>query len=176
MAYINRMAGMDHIDQIRKYLDYLEKHLENVRVAFEELTIACKDMALISGYFSYNKLRIEVIYHDTSKFMQEEFIPYCNHFYPVDPKSKQFSKFHFGAAWEHHKNCNSHHHETAKDDIDIFHMVIDWTAMGYVFNDTPRQFYEKNKSNIKLSEKQKKFMYEIFDRLESYRLFYSTTN
>jgi hypothetical protein len=53
-------------------------------------------------------------------------------------------------------------------------MVIDWTAMGYVFNDTPRQFYEKNKSNIKLSEKQKKFMHEIFDRLENYRSNFSS--
>ena len=48
-------------------------------------------------------------------------------------------------------------------------MVIDWMAMGYVFGDTPRSYYESNKENIKLSDEHVQFMYQIFEKLEEHQ-------
>ena len=44
LMFIDRMKGHDYIDATRKYLDYLEEHLNNVRVAHSHLSNACKDM------------------------------------------------------------------------------------------------------------------------------------
>lgn len=40
---------------------------------------------------------------------------------------------------------------------------VDWVAMGFEFGDTARDYYEKNKEEIKLPEWAIKLMYEIFD-------------
>jgi len=164
MAFINRMNGQDYIENTRLYLDYLEEHLENVRKAFNELSVICKDMAWVSDDFTWHTLRVQVENHDLSKFSAEEFTQYRARFYPVnknDCKDDGFIK-----AIDHHIKSNHHHHETAKNFIDIVHMVIDWTAMGYKFGDTARQYYEKNKDRIRLSEDHKRFMYTIFDRID----------
>jgi len=44
-------------------------------------------------------------------------------------------------------------------------MIIDWTAMGYVFGDTAQQYFERNKKTIQLPEHIVKFMYTVFDEL-----------
>jgi len=41
--------------------------------------------------------------------------------------------------------------------------VIDWVAMGFKFNDTAKEYYEKNKHEINLPDWAIKLMYEIFD-------------
>lgn len=165
MAFIDRMKGQDHIDKIREYLNYLEEHLENVEHAFTEISDACKDMSWVSDDFSWHTLRAEVELHDWSKFSVEEFIPYCENFFPVKGDVKDEEAF--SAAWENHKKENHHHHETAKTVLDTVHMVIDWTAMGYKFGDTAQQYYEENKDRIQLSDEQVEFIYEIFDRINS---------
>lgn len=49
-----------------------------------------------------------IIEHDLSKLEDEEFIPYCNHFYPVDGEFDN-DETAFDLAWLHHQNVNPHH-------------------------------------------------------------------
>ena len=166
MAFINRMSGQDYIDQTRLYLNYLEEHLENVRRAFNELSVACEGMWWVGDDCAWHTLRQQVEDHDLSKFSIEEFVQYRANFFPISDFDKKYSGF--DKAWENHKLENHHHHETASTFLDIVHMVIDWTAMGYKFGDTAQQYYEANKDKIKLSEDRVRFMYEIFGRIEKH--------
>lgn len=158
--YINRMKGQDYIDATLKYLDYLKEHLDNVARAFDEVSEACADMKTVHDDFYWNLLKDQVIHHDVSKFSAEEFTQYRDAFFPIDEVKP------LGEAWEHHKQWNTHHWETANSVIDIFHMVIDWTAMGYKFGGTAQEFYEKHKDKINLSPENTKLLYQIFKRLE----------
>jgi hypothetical protein len=164
LMYIEKgdMKADEYIEKTREYLDYLEEHIDNVRKAFCELSEKCKDMVWILDDDQWHTLREEVLHHDISKFSQHEFIQYREAFFPINASEKINSRME--DAWEHHKRKNTHHHETAKTFTDIFHMVIDWTAMGYKFGDTAQQYYEANKDKILLSKAHKDFMYEIFDR------------
>lgn len=167
MAFINVMAGQDYIEQTRAYLNYLEEHLENIRMAFIEVSNACDGMMWVGDDCAWHTLRAEVIAHDLSKFSKEEFTQYRKQFFPVNEKDKENSDF--DLAWGNHKQQNHHHHETAEHYMDIVHMIIDWTAMGYKFGDTAQSYYEKNKDQINLTDEHVEFMYEIFCRVENYR-------
>ncbi len=167
MAFIQRMRGQDYIDKTRQYLDYLEEHLENVRLAFQEVSEACEGMMWVGDDYSWHTFRQEVICHDLSKFSKEEFTQYRDSFFQVSDGDKDNSDF--DLAWEHHKDQNHHHHETAENYMDIVHMVIDWTAMGYKFGDTAEDYYLRNSQKIVLPEKHTEFMHEVFDRLRRYR-------
>jgi len=167
MAFINRMAGQDYIDETRRYLDYLEEHLRNVQTAFTEVSNACDGMSWVGDDYSWHTLREDIIYHDLSKFSKEEFTQYRDTFFPVSDADK--GNCDFDLAWENHKEENHHHHENAENFLDIVHMVVDWTAMGYKFGDTAQQYYERNRDKISLADDHRVFMLEIFDRLEAYR-------
>ena len=164
MAFINKMKGTDYIEKIRAYLDYLEEHLENVRKAFCELSVTCDGMWWVGDDMSWHTLRAEVEHHDLSKFSKEEFVQYRDSFFPVSDDDKKNSGM--TEAWEHHKKENHHHHETVSHRLDVIHMIIDWTAMGYKFGDTAQQYYEANKDKISLTEDQIETMYEVFGRIK----------
>lgn len=152
------------IHKTREYLDYLENHIENICRAFQEITDACEDMPFVSDAFTWEALRQQVINHDISKFSMEEFTQYRESFFPVnespsvplDPK-----------AWEHHTAHNHHHHQTAQSQIDIVHMIIDWTAMGYYYQDTAQEFYNLHKDEMNISLSNTEFILEIFKRIET---------
>lgn len=163
MAFIEKkqMEANRYIQSSRDYLDYLEEHIENVRKAFIELSGKCSGMAWGGDDMTWHTIRQQVCFHDISKLTKEEFVQYRDSFYPVKEGDKEKSGF--DAAWENHKKLNHHHHETAANYLDIIHMVIDWTAMGYKFGDTAQEYYEANKDRIVIKEKALyNFMYEIF--------------
>ncbi len=159
------MAGVQHIESIRKYLDYMEEHLFNIRRAFVELSDACESMPWVGDDYWWHTVRIEVEKHDLSKFSDEEFLPYVRAFFPIDGEEKTP----LGAAWEHHKEHNHHHWETVENTTDIIHMVIDWTAMGYKFGDTAEEYYKRNADRIILSQDHIEFMQKLFAALKQYR-------
>ncbi len=173
--FIERMKGQDYIDQTRKYLDYLEEHLNNVAKAFQEISEACKDMPWCVDDYTWHTLRNEIEYHDLSKFSKEEFTQYRAKFFSVDDElhDSQQLDIDFDKAWAHHKLKNTHHHESIRRDSkilgnterDVIHMIVDWMAMGYKFGDTAKEYYEANSNDINLTEYEIKFMYELFDRL-----------
>jgi hypothetical protein len=159
--FIGKMYGQERIEKIRKYLDYLEKHLENVRRAHDEVMRACSKMWLAKDDAFWHTLQQAVCEHDMSKFSAEEFIQYANAFYP-DRYVDEQAKAALATAWEHHKANNPHHNESATCDLDLVHMVIDWTAMGYKFGDTAEQFYRKHAAEMNFSDAQVDLLNEIF--------------
>ena len=175
------MIGQYYINSTREYCNYLEEHLNNVRKAFQELSEACKGMAWVEIDSHWHALRTEVCNHDLSKFSMYEFTQYRDKFFPVSNSNRVVDKA-FNNAWKHHYECNSHHSEYIsnmdpflKDKFPgvieryLIHMVIDWTAMGYKFGDTPRKYYELNTDKHNLTDTEINFIYILFDKLEEYR-------
>jgi hypothetical protein len=81
----------------------------------------------------------------------------------------------FNKAWENHKRRNKHHWNYYSE-IDIgqdqntyidmpkkyiLQMICDWEGMSMKFGDTAKDYYEKNKNNIKLSDKSRKILEEL---------------
>ena len=166
----NEMLANKYIATTRAYLDYVEEHIENIRIAFDELSRACDGkMHWVGDDCAWFTMRADVRTHDLSKFSKEEFVQYRDHFYPVSEKDKENS--HFAEAWENHKQCNHHHHETVGNFHDVYHMVIDWVAMSYKFGDNPRDFYEKTKPKMggNITGEMHQEINLMFDCLEAYR-------
>ena len=171
------MIGQSYINKSREYLDYLEEHFDNIRKAFQELSVACDGMTWVGDDNTWHTLRHEVCHHDISKFSTEEFVSYRNRFFPLDTTTEE-DKNTFNKAWIHHYEVNEHHWEYINSLSDelvssrprlieryLIHMLIDWTAMGYKFGDTAQEYYEQNKHKILLKPEQVEFIYTIFDKL-----------
>ncbi len=165
------MKGLELVKKTREYTDYIEEHLNNVWKAFKEIEKKCQHMTVMTDDSRYWALRQSVEDHDISKFSTEEFVQYRDSFFPLDGEEKKP----LGDAWEHHKKSNDHHWQNWTQykgnhphyqEICCTHMVIDWLAMSYKFNDTPRNYYEKNKDEIELPEWAVRYIYEIFDALK----------
>ncbi len=167
------MKIIEEINKTREYLDYIEEHVLNVKKAWEELKLKCKDMRFIWDDFYYFSIDTEIEHHDLSKMSEHEFIQYRKAFYPT----KSDPKYDMSSAWEHHKEKNPHHWEnwtTIKNrqhpndwEVHCVHMICDWMAMGYKFGDTAKKYYEKNKEKIEIPKEIIPFMYEIFNRIEA---------
>lgn len=164
MAFLEKMKAQEYINETRAYLDYLEEHVENVRLAFDNLSRDCDGMQWVGDDMAWHSIRQEVFLHDVSKFSREEFTQYRKAFHSIPGEEQDTDSF--DRAWEHHKKNNNHHHEVVNNFPEIVLMVIDWTAMGYKFGDTAQKYYEANKGKIKLSDEQVEFMYEIFGRIK----------
>lgn len=164
MAFLKKMKAKEYIDKTRAYLEYLEEHIENVRLAFDNLSRDCDGMQWVGDDMTWHFVRQEVYLHDVSKFSKEEFTQYRKSFHPIAGEKQD--EWAFVRAWEHHKDNNKHHHQVVDNFNEIVLMVIDWTAMGYKFGDTAQEYYEANKEKIKLTDEQVEFMYEIFGRIK----------
>ena len=160
---IERMKGMDYIDQTRAYCDYLEEHLTNVAKAFEIVSKACEGMAWVGDGKTWFNIREDVVNHDLSKFSEAEFVQYRNYFFPIDG-----NKYDMSDAWDNHKTMNHHHHETAETESDIVHLVVDWLAMSIKFGDTPLSYYNSTKADIDLPDELTELLETILNKVELY--------
>ena len=161
----------DRIAKTREYLDYFERHYDNVQKAWALINDKCidKNFRFIHDDFVWHTIDADVKLHDESKLSELEFTQYRNYFFPAENEEK--NKESFMAAWEHHKANNDHHWQTWTEkhrenpygDAFLVMNVIDWMAMGFEFGDTAKDYYEKNESEIKFPEWAVKLMYEIFD-------------
>jgi hypothetical protein len=159
------------IAKFREYLDYFERHYDNVQMAWKFINDRCqgKGFRFISDDFVWHSIDAEVLFHDESKLSINEFIQYRRRWFPVEGETQD--DYEYLCAWEHHKAYNPHHWEnwTANQsgsmyaDIFLVSMVIDWVAMGFELGDTAKEYYEKNKEKILLPDWAIKLMYEIFD-------------
>ena len=159
-----QLIGHEYIQQTRAYCDYLEEHFIHIAKAFEEVTEACRTSVYFANAGNYQLLWQQVKLHDISKFSAEEFTQYRNKFFPLIDDQSHVTDF--DKAWEHHYLVNTHHWESATTELDIVHMVIDWTAMSYKFGGTAQSYYEANQHKIKLSPILTEFMYTIFNYLK----------
>ena len=160
----------EKIAKFREYLNYFERHYDNVQMAWKLINDRCqhKDFRFIYDDFVWHSIDSAIKMHDESKLSAGEFTQYRNYFFPVDGEEKDKLSFNF--AWGHHLDQNEHHWEnwTTKDnlmygDIFVVQMVCDWVAMGFEFGDTAKDYYEKNKDKIKLPAWAIELIYAIFD-------------
>lgn len=168
---MTRPTVKDRIAKTREYLDYFERHYDNVQKAWALVNEKCagKNFRFISDDFVWHTIDADVKMHDESKLSEFEFTQYRNYFFPADNEEK--NKESFKSAWEHHKAANEHHWQTWTErhsenpyaDAFLVMNVVDWVAMGFEFGDTARDYYEKNKEQINLPDWAVKLMYEIFD-------------
>lgn len=161
------------IRKTREYLDYIEEHYDNVQKAWKELQEKCKDMRFVYDDYVWGNIDEAVKEHDLSKLSMWELIPYRIKFFPTEVE-KSANGIAFAKAWEHHQKENPHHWQNWTKlpkgnpytwEIHCVHMVIDWMAMGYKFDDTAQAYYENNKDKINIPDYAVKFIYEIFSRL-----------
>ena len=164
-----KLIGHEYIKQTRAYCDYLEEHFNNIAKAFDEVYLACKQLNFFMDDYNFHTLYREVELHDISKFSAEEFTQYREKFFPVKVLNLFYIPvmlYNFTEAMEHHYTKNTHHWESATTQLDVVHMVIDWTAMSYKFGGTAQSYYEANKHKIKLQPDLIDFMYTIFNKLK----------
>lgn len=170
---ISNHEGLSRIAKIREQCDYLEEHFKNIAWAWKVLQEKCKDMQFIWDDYLWATIDGMVKEHDLSKFSKEEFIPYCNRFFPVHAGDKDdpVVKAEFNTAWKHHKEHNPHHwqnwaskkyYNPHEAECHCVCMVVDWMAMGKKVGDTAPEYYERNKDKINLPEWAVKFIMEIF--------------
>lgn len=161
----------EKIQKFREYLDYIEEHYNNVQKAWALINEKCqnKHFRFISDDFVWDTINAEVKTHDLSKLSSEEFTQYRQFFFPCT--GEKADKNLFDQAWQHHKTENEHHWQTwtvkhkenPYADAFLVMNIVDWVAMGFKFNDTAKEYYEKNKDDIQLPEWAITLMYEIFD-------------
>lgn len=171
MMNTNTPSVKDRIAKTREYLDYFERHYDNVQKAWALINEKCKDKGFRFIYddFVWWSIDSEVKMHDESKLSSFEFTQYRNYFFPAQNEEKD--KASFLAAWEHHKNNNEHHWQNWTErkasnpyaDAFLVMNVVDWVAMGFEFGDTAKDYYEKNKDEITMPEWAVELMYKIFD-------------
>ena len=63
-------------------MDYLAEHKKNVQKAWDELKNATMGVPLLQRPYIVDEMNWRVKCHDDSKFSEEEFVPYRQHFYP----------------------------------------------------------------------------------------------
>lgn len=161
----------DKIAKFREYLNYFERHYDNVQMAWKFINDRCqgKDFRFMSDDFVWHSIDTAIFFHDESKLSINEFLQYRRRWFPVKDETQDDEEYLL--AWEHHKQCNEHHWENwtvnqancMYGDIFVVQMVCDWVAMGFEFGDTAKSYYEKNKDKIKLPDWAIRLMYEIFD-------------
>lgn len=161
----------EKIKKFREYLDYIDENYNHVQKAWKLINDKCPNdkFRFISDDFVWGTIDSEVKSHDLSKLSAEEFTQYRQFFFPCENEKKD--KDLFKIAWGHHKKHNDHHWQTwtekYKDhpyaEAFLIMNIVDWVAMGFKFGDTAKDYYEKNKNEIKLPEWAIKLMYEIFD-------------
>ena len=161
-----------------KYFMYVIEHKYNIYRAYRILK-KNKTIRKAMGVKTF----IHVIFHDMSKFLPSEFIPYARYFYGDYPsseeignkidlysgKTKEEVKEEFDEAWKLHYSRNPHHWEYWHDQqlcmpVEyLIYEVIDWTAMSLKFGGTPQEYYIENmyKEEIYHDEMSKKWLEEI---------------
>lgn len=164
------------LNKTREYIDYVERHYNNVQKAWQELNEKCKGHGFEWLYddFIWNIINQNIKIHDLSKLSEKEFIQYRQFFKPTnyEVNNNLKDKDLMQKAWNHHLNNNHHHWQTWTNTdyyypnqklIYFIENICDWMAMGYEFGDTAKEYYENNKDKIILPEWAIKHMYEIFD-------------
>ncbi|MBN2545728.1 MAG: hypothetical protein JXB50_08025 [Spirochaetes bacterium] len=164
----------EKIEKTKEYLDYIEEHYNNVQKAWKLVQEKCKDEKFIYDDFEFSILDNEIRNHDLSKLDKEEFTQYRDRFYKYDNNKKNdIINKNFDNAWNNHKEKNDHHYETWTKKrysyprmqlLHCVHMIIDWIAMGFKFNDTALEYYKRNQDNIHVPEWAEILIIEICEK------------
>ena len=112
---------------------------------------------------------LQGLFHDISKFVPDEFIPYAKYFYGTIAQDV------FDIAWLKHQKRNKHHWQywiLREDDGDtkilpmplkyMKEMLADWRGAGKAqgYGDNTEEWYNKNKDKMMLHHSTKKWIEE----------------
>lgn len=158
-----------------EYLDYLENHIRGVIKCWEDVIRPAIEESE-DDFFStldLDKVSLQIYNHDRSKYTEDEFIGYCNHWYPLDgsevehdSKKPEGDRL-YDYAWSHHQHFNPHHSQywlVVRDDgsvkpLDmplkyVCELLADWGSFHY--NDPKEEkaaiWWKKNKKRFIMSD------------------------
>lgn len=151
------------------YYEYLKNHINNVRKTWE---IQLKPHI---PEIYHNKISDLCISHDSSKYRDDEYLPYLRHFYPDYAGANNLTEDElnndYNNAWNHHQKTNPHHWqywvlikdsgkiETLDMPLEyVIEMLCDWQSMGYVYGDTAYEWYNSNKDKMIMSDNTRKIV------------------
>lgn len=145
----------EHISNVQKGYDYLKKNLPDI---FSDLEIPMDEMDE------------QIKEHDKSKWSEDEYEPYAEHFYGKNKGKDNDPEFEI--AWEHHYNNNPHHPEfwSGKDMplSCIIEMICDWWSFSWKKGDLFEIFkYYNGEDKPQLSDATKSKVEEILRELKN---------
>lgn len=162
------------------YKEYLTKHVQGVKDVYKNIMY---DVLLKESDLTVEELHeIEEIigHHDESKYSEEEWGAYRDHFYDPE-KNPRSGSTQFDLAWNHHQNSNPHHWQywCLINDVDnpqvqpldmplkyIIEMLCDWQSAGNFYGNTAYQWYEKQKNRMILSENTREIVEKYIEYLK----------
>lgn len=155
----------------KQYHKYLEGHISNVQEALELLHTL--GIQFIDD--NYEELKSICQNHDASKYSDEEYIPYREHFYPTCDEDKLKTEA-FELACRHHIKNNKHHWDYWLDEnnqLDIpneqeyklycVERCCDWLAMSCQHDEQSSTWYYANKESIQMPD----YGWELCDEIMS---------
>jgi len=183
---VANMHGIEKIKMIRQYCDYLERHLNDVKRAWEIIQKACTHEKFISDDYDFWTTHYMIEHHDMSKFSKDEFVQYAEWFFGKYGKNYDFwddgsagvetnevNRNQMDSAWKHHTDNNAHHwqHWTKLPDGDnqclhIICMIADWMAMSMELGDSAEDYYKNNKHEMNLPEWADSYIMRIFSEIK----------
>jgi hypothetical protein len=143
-----------HKERVTKFADWLK---ENCIEVFEGVDLEAFDEVIAE--------------HDESKFGEEEFEAYAQHFY-----GSKDNDFEFEEAWKHHWMNNEHHPEFWLGEdmplIYILEMLCDWGSFSVEkgdYSELSKYYYSQAKDDEEknLSDNTKKIIEEILEKINS---------
>jgi len=154
-----------------KYNEYLDGHITNVCEALDLLNTL--DIQYVKD--NYDKLKTICQEHDASKYSEEEYIPYREHFYPINDEEKLRTEA-FEQACRHHIKNNKHHWDywlNENNELDIpdedeyklycVERCCDWLAMACQHEEVSNKWYNENKESIIMPD----YGWELCDEIMS---------
>jgi hypothetical protein len=155
-------------DYQKEYKTYIEEHKDRVRQFAEWLKEKLPELFDGVDFDVFNELIQE---HDDSKWSEEEFEPYAQHFYG-DKKND----FEYEEAWKHHWTHNEHHPEFWLGEdmpyIYILEMICDWGSFSIASGNMRElsEFYfnkARDDEEKNLSDNTKIIIEEILEKINS---------
>lgn len=161
-----------------EYIDYIDSHRRRVEKAWDDIL---KPFLKNEGYedLIITEIEADILQHDISKYEEDEFQGYCNHFYPAPGYDDDSD---YEKAWMLHKHRNPHHWQywvtlhddgtTSPIDMDfksICNMLCDWSS--FQFTDDPEagtanHWYQKIRDDIILDSDTRDVVEYILEQCE----------
>lgn len=174
-------------DRDAMYNEYLDNHIGGVKRSYQEILrpyiMSSKTLTLEL----MNELDRQIDSHDQSKYSEEEWEPYLDHFYPTNTteytKDDDQNSKAYDLAWLHHQKNNSHHWQywilvkdspkdgnkyvpIEMDTFAVYEMLCDWSSFQYTRpGSTANQWYKDNKDNMILHDNTRELIEEVLKDL-----------
>lgn len=150
-----------------QYKRYVDEHIANIQKGYSFIKDNIPEMLKDCNINELDKIFKN---HDLSKYGEEEFLPYAEHFYGKMKGVKDDPAFE--KAWKHHYENNSHHPEHWKGEEMpfeyIIEMICDWWAFSWKCGNLEEIFsFYKDKAK---KDKEKKLHYNTQLKIEKYLL------